>query len=83
MKAFGELYRPITGNLRQRRLRAAAVPTGANCHQESWCSAGPVFEMQGDMPQAPYACTVMFGLAVTEITPPHVHMHLHTFVNTG
>jgi hypothetical protein len=25
----------------------------------------------------------MFGLAVTEITPPHMHMHVDTFVNAG
>jgi len=34
-------------------------------------------------PSSPYACTVMFGLAVTEITPPHMHMHVDTFVNAG
>jgi hypothetical protein len=39
--------------------------------------------MQGDKPQTPQACTVMFGLAVTEITPPQVHMHLDRFVNVG
>ena len=25
----------------------------------------------------------MFGLAVTEITPPHIHMHVQVFVNAG